>query len=562
MIERKTKTLAQRLVERRALQGTTAINGYVTDDSASPNSRQRDIHLDTNHNPKDNNLLAHSSVLTKNNSDILSKNNIFPDDENEFMENLDQEEEFAAKIIEEDPTYYDLDTTSTDPLSIYLQEIGRFPLLTHKQEIDLAQRKERGDEEARSKLIQHNLRLVVAVAKRYADSGELSLSDLIQEGNMGLMRAVDKYDWRKGYRFSTYGIWWVRQSIRKAIADKGSPIRVPAYLRQAVRRKNSVEEELTLQLGRIPTQDEIVEAMSINRGIFDNIFRAEEVRQIISLSKIVTDEGRELQEFIPSNDISIEELGEASEKFNMFLDALGKLSKRERDIIFLRRIKGKKLSEVGEKYGLSRERIRQLEEKAFQKLIRLLDVDPVFLTLEENGVLDLENSLDESSKAEEGKTNFQFSDQQIAILELLADGLNRKEIRERLAISSYRLEEQISEMLKLVDAKNRLELVRIAYQNGILPLEGERELKEGEEVVIENSSKKINITQSDKEFLIAIFKGGSDSDIGAERGISTSRVKNKVAALCKRYGVRNRIHLLSLLLEQRVITLEDISKEI
>ncbi len=557
MIER--KTLAQRLAERRALQSTTAINGHVTDDVISTNSKQRDTHLDTNPNPKDKNLLVPLSLLTNNNFDLLSSNNIFPNDD-EFMDNLLQEEEFATKIIEEDLSD-DLDTTSTDPLSIYLQEIGRFPLLTPKQEIDLAQRKERGDEEARSKLIQHNLRLVVAVAKKYADSGELSLSDLIQEGNMGLMRAVDKYDWRRGYRFSTYGIWWISQSIRKAIADKGYTIRVPAYMRQQIKRKNSVEEELKLQLGRTPTQNEIIEAMSTNGERFDNISQAVKARQMTSLSTIVTDDGRELQEFIPSDDISIEELGEASEEFNKFLKACEQLSQRERDIIFLRRIKGKKLSEVGAKYGLSRERIRQLEEKAFQELKSLLSNDDLdFSTLEENiDVIDHEDSSVESEESEEKQINLQFSDQHIAILKLLTEGFNQKEIGEKLGISLYLVKKRVSQMLRSVGAKNSLELLRISYQKGILPLEEERELKEGEEVVIGGFKKNSNLTQRDKEFLIEIFKGRSDSDIGAERGISTSRVKNKVASLCERHGVRNRSQLLSLLLQQRAITLEDLS---
>lgn len=557
MIER--KTLAQRLAERRALQSTTAINGHVTDDVISTNSKQRDTHLDTNPNPKDKNLLVPLSLLTNNNFDLLSSNNIFPNDD-EFMDNLLQEEEFATKIIEEDLSD-DLYTTSTDPLSIYLQEIGRFPLLTPKQEIDLAQRKERGDEEARSKLIQHNLRLVVAVAKKYADSGELSLSDLIQEGNMGLMRAVDKYDWRRGYRFSTYGIWWISQSIRKAIADKGYTIRVPAYMRQKIKRKNSVEEELKLQLGRTPTQNEIIEAMSTNGERFDNISQAVKARQMTSLSTIVTDDGRELQEFIPSDDISIEELGEASEEFNKFLKACEQLSQRERDIIFLRRIKGKKLSEVGAKYGLSRERIRQLEEKAFQELKSLLSNDDLdFSTLEENiDVIDHEDSSVESEESEEKQINLQFSDQHIAILKLLTEGFNQKEIGEQLGISLYLVKKRVSQMLRSVGAKNSLELLRISYQKGILPLEEERELKEGEEVVIGGFKRNSNLTQRDKEFLIEIFKGRSDSDIGAERGISTSRVKNKVASLCERHGVRNRSQLLSLLLQQRAITLEDLS---
>lgn len=553
------KTLAQRLAERRASQSTTAINGYATYDAVLADSRGSNTNLDRNHNQKDKNLLVHLPVLTENNSDLPSRDDILSNNDDAFMDNLQQVEKFAEEIKETNLTD-ELDTTSTDPLSIYLQEIGRFPLLTHKQEIELAQRKERGDEEARSKLIQHNLRLVVAVAKKHADSGELSLSDLIQEGNMGLMRAVDKYDWMKGYRFSTYAIWWIRQSITKAIADKGSSIRVPAYLRTEVKRKNSVEEKLKLQLGRTPTQDEIVEEMSIQRERFDNISRAGGVRQITSLSTIVTEEGRELQEFIPSDDISIEELGEASEDFNKFLKAWEQLPERERDILLQRRIKGKKLSEVGEKYSLSRERIRQLEKKAFQKLKDLLsDVDPDFLTLEENGVFDLENSLEESRKNEEGRTNFQFSDRHLKILKLLAEGLNRKEIGKQLGISLYLLGKQISEMLKAVGAKNRLELLRITYQNGILPLEEERELREGEEVVIDNSQMKSKLTQRDKELLIAIFKGKSDSDIGAERGLSTSRVKNKVALLCDRYGVRNRSQLLSLLLQKKVINLEDLS---
>ncbi len=552
MIER--KTLAQRLAERRALQTTTAINGHGTYEVGLSNSKKRDTHSDGNHHPKDKNLLVHLSVLTNNNSSLLSREDVSSNTDDEFMKNLDGEEKFAVKIIEEYLSD-DWDTTSTDPLSIYLQEISRFPLLTHKQEIDLAQRKEEGDEEARSKLIQHNLRLVVAVAKHYVGRSDLSFTDLIQEGNIGLMRAVEKYDWRKGFRFSTYGIWWVRQSIKRGMTDIVQTIHVPYHMREKERIMNDVTENLQLKLGRPPTRDEIIAEMGINSETFESIQRAELTKQKTSLSKTVTEDGRELHEFIPTDDLSVEELAADAFEFNIVVEGLQHLTKRERSVIIEHRVKGRTLEEVGKDWGISRERVRQIMNEALGKL--RFYVEPGQSASEE--VIDaFSTQEDQLNKAAEDKM-FNLSDRDKKIITLMSQGFSQKEIGQKLGISHYNVKKQVSKILREFGINNRFELFSIAYKEGILHLDGDSELIEGQEVVFGRPQKESSLAQSDKNLLIEVLKGRSDREIAAEFGISDKKVINRIDLLCERYGARNRSHLLNLLIRRRLITLDELS---
>lgn len=259
----------------------------------------------------------------------------------------------------------------TDPVRMYLKEIGRIPLLTFDQEVDLAKRLEAGDMSARKKLVESNLRLVVSIAKKYVGRG-MGLLDLIQEGNQGLIRAVEKYDWKKGFKFSTYATWWIRQAITRAIADQARTIRIPVHMVENINRFMRVQRKLMQELGRQPTPEEISEVLEIE---------PEKAREIIKISQQPTsldtpvgdEEDSYLGDFI--YDITAPTLfdtasrGLLKEQLN---SVLGTLSDRERRVIEerfgLRDGKPKTLEEVGRMFAVTRERIRQIEAKALRKL--------------------------------------------------------------------------------------------------------------------------------------------------------------------------------------------------
>lgn len=259
----------------------------------------------------------------------------------------------------------------TDPVRMYLKEIGRIPLLTFEQEVDLAKRLEAGDMSARKKLVESNLRLVVSIAKKYVGRG-MGLLDLIQEGNQGLIRAVEKYDWKKGFKFSTYATWWIRQAITRAIADQARTIRIPVHMVENINRFMRVQRKLMQELGRQPTPEEISKVLEIE---------PEKAREIIKISQQPTsldtpvgdEEDSYLGDFI--YDITAPTLfdtasrGLLKEQLN---SVLGTLSDRERRVIEerfgLRDGKPKTLEEVGRMFAVTRERIRQIEAKALRKL--------------------------------------------------------------------------------------------------------------------------------------------------------------------------------------------------
>jgi RNA polymerase primary sigma factor len=259
----------------------------------------------------------------------------------------------------------------TDPVRMYLKEIGRIPLLTFDQEVELAKQLEAGDMSARKKLVESNLRLVVSIAKKYVGRG-MSLLDLIQEGNQGLIRAVEKYDWKKGFKFSTYATWWIRQAITRAIADQARTIRIPVHMVENINRFMRVQRRLMQELGRQPTPEEISQELEIE---------PEKAREIIKISQQPTsldtpvgdEEDSYLGDFI--YDITAPTLfdtasrGLLKEQLN---SVLGTLSDRERRVIEerfgLRDGKPKTLEEVGRMFAVTRERIRQIEAKALRKL--------------------------------------------------------------------------------------------------------------------------------------------------------------------------------------------------
>lgn len=258
-----------------------------------------------------------------------------------------------------------------DPVRMYLKEIGKVPLLTAEEEIDLAKRMEQGDEEAKKRLAEANLRLVVSIAKRYVGRGMLFL-DLIQEGNLGLIKAVEKFDYRKGYKFSTYATWWIRQAITRAIADQARTIRIPVHMVETINKEIRVSRQLLQELGREPTPEEIAEEMNIS---------VDRVREILKISQepvsletpIGEEEDSHLGDFIQDDNVPVPAEAAAYTLLKEQLqEVLGTLTEREQKVLRLRfgldDGRARTLEEVGREFNVTRERIRQIEAKALRKL--------------------------------------------------------------------------------------------------------------------------------------------------------------------------------------------------
>lgn len=260
---------------------------------------------------------------------------------------------------------------STDAIRSYLYEIGKIPLLTASEEVVLAKRIEAKDKEAVQLLITANLRLVVSIAKRYAKSG-LELLDLIQEGNMGLMRAVEKFDYHKGFKFSTYATWWIRQAITRAIADQARTIRIPVHMIETINKFNKTNAVLTTKLGRKPTDEEIAKEMDIDADKIEEIRKISQNPQ--SLQTPIGDEkDSKLQDIIPDDwSQSPEEYATLEYLKNQIHEILDSLQDREKRVLALRfgleDGVTRTLEEVGKEFGVTRERIRQIEAKALKKL--------------------------------------------------------------------------------------------------------------------------------------------------------------------------------------------------
>ena len=291
--------------------------------------------------------------------------------ENIGEEDLKEGEKIVRDLTKEIDVLAALEApTVSDPVRMYLREIGRIPLLKAAEEVDLAQRIEKDDLKARKKLAESNLRLVVSIAKRYVGRG-LTLLDLIQEGNQGLIRAVEKYDWRRGFKFSTYATWWIRQAITRAIADQARTIRVPVHMVETINKLVLTSRKLMQYLGRDPTPEEIGKAMEIP---------ASKVREVLKISQSTTsleapvgnEEDSLLGDFIADGAPSpIETASKQLLKENI-KEVLSTLSSREANVLVYRfGLEGGRpmtLEEVGKKFGVTRERIRQIEAKALRKL--------------------------------------------------------------------------------------------------------------------------------------------------------------------------------------------------
>ena len=293
-----------------------------------------------------------------------------PDDEVLLITEEDLPEEDEPDVENIDLTVPE-GVSIEDPVRMYLKEIGKVPLLTADEEIELAQKMEAGDEEAKKRLAEANLRLVVSIAKRYVGRGMLFL-DLIQEGNLGLIKAVEKFDYRKGYKFSTYATWWIRQAITRAIADQARTIRIPVHMVETINKLIRISRQLLQELGREPTPEEIAEEMNMS---------VERVREILKISQepvsletpIGEEEDSHLGDFIQDDNVPVPADAAAFTMLKEQLEeVLDTLTEREQKVLRLRfgldDGRARTLEEVGKEFNVTRERIRQIEAKALRKL--------------------------------------------------------------------------------------------------------------------------------------------------------------------------------------------------
>ncbi|MFC3882953.1 RNA polymerase sigma factor RpoD [Bacillus songklensis] len=302
--------------------------------------------------------------LTEQGVEVMNESEVDEDDPD--IQDLSKEEEFDLNDLSVPPG-----VKINDPVRMYLKEIGRVDLLSAEEEIELAKRIENGDEEAKRRLAEANLRLVVSIAKRYVGRGMLFL-DLIQEGNMGLIKAVEKFDYRKGYKFSTYATWWIRQAITRAIADQARTIRIPVHMVETINKLIRVQRQLLQDLGREPTPEEIAEDMDLTPDKVREILKI--AQEPVSLETPIGEEDdSHLGDFIEDQDATSPSEHAAYELLKEQLeDVLDTLTDREENVLRLRfgldDGRTRTLEEVGKVFGVTRERIRQIEAKALRKL--------------------------------------------------------------------------------------------------------------------------------------------------------------------------------------------------
>ena len=333
------------------------------------------------------NVLDNKEILNYFHGEILSPEQL--DQIYDFLENhhvdvlrMDDDEDMEPELFEDGEEEEPIDVDNLDlsipdgvslddPVRMYLKEIGKVPLLSPEEEIELAKRMELGDENARKRLAEANLRLVVSIAKRYVGRG-MQFLDLIQEGNLGLIKAVEKFDYRKGYKFSTYATWWIRQSVTRALADQARTIRVPVHMVETINKMSKMQRKLTLELGYEPSVAELSEALGMSEDKVMEIMQI--AREPASLETPIGEEDdSNLGDFVADGNVVTPEGNVESVMLREHIDALlGDLKERERQVIILRfgleDGHPRTLEEVGKAFNVTRERIRQIEAKALRKL--------------------------------------------------------------------------------------------------------------------------------------------------------------------------------------------------
>jgi RNA polymerase primary sigma factor len=308
---------------------------------------------------------------------------------NELVQSLDLDDDQAEAVLQQaeergirvdddcgheapESTYVngDLAVATTDALQLFMNEVGRHPLLTAEEEVELAKRIERGDQEAKDRMINSNLRLVVSIAKRY-QGHDLALLDLIQEGIIGLIRAVEKFDWRRGFKFSTYATWWIRQAVQRGVANKSRTIRIPVHIVEREQRIRRAERDLVVRLGRSPTDEEVAEVARLSVQQVEEVRAA--ARAVTSLDRPVgADEGTPLGELVAGEAEAPEEELSVSLRQEALEQALSDLPDRAREVLRLRYGLGgtdpQSLESIGRDLGITRERVRQIEADALSRL--------------------------------------------------------------------------------------------------------------------------------------------------------------------------------------------------
>jgi RNA polymerase primary sigma factor len=321
------------------------------------------------------NLSAFTQVLAELELDADDVSSLFEQLEERGIELTDD-----CGLPDVQETHFTNDTVAsmtTDSLQLFLNEAGRYPLLTAAEEVELAKLIERGDPRAKDRMINSNLRLVVSIAKKYQGHG-LSLLDLIQEGIIGLIRAVEKFDWRRGYKFSTYATWWIRQAVQRGVANKSRTIRIPVHIVEREQKIARAERELTLKLERPPTEDEVAKTAKLSLKHVREVRRA--ARAVASLDKPLGDDSdTAFGDIVATDRADVEEEVVVGLSEHALRGAVEKLPDREKQVIKLRYgIDGdsdpKSLEQIGSEIGLTRERVRQIETQALERLAREREV--------------------------------------------------------------------------------------------------------------------------------------------------------------------------------------------
>ncbi len=317
-------------------------------------------------------------------ADLVEAHELAPLEHDALLRELDKRgieivDPASTRRPEPPPLLAPVAESTTDALQLFLREAGRHTLLTAAQEVALAKRIERGDLDAKQVMIQSNLRLVISIAKNYRNQG-LPFLDLIQEGTLGLIRAVEKFDWRRGFKFSTYATWWIRQAVARALADKARTIRMPVHIVERLQKMNRAERTLWTMLGREPTIDEIAEEANLTVQQVNEVRAA--ARASSSLDAPVGDtDDAVLGDFVAAEDLLPEEKVELTLRSQALQAALGTLPERELEVVTLRYGLGgtepKTLEEIGRRLGLTRERVRQIELDSLRRLAGEREMDAV-----------------------------------------------------------------------------------------------------------------------------------------------------------------------------------------